>query len=57
MSRALRAKIGFWLSIFAVIYGVYYVWGLGAAMIVGGILGALSFLFLTETDDPKEDGP
>lgn len=56
VSPTTRAKIGFWLSILLIVAGVYYVWGVGPAMIVGGSLGALSFLLLAETDE-KEGGP
>src|ERR1044072_195133 len=51
ISRAVRARIGFWLSLLLIVAGVYYVWGAGPAMIVGGALRALSFLLLAETGE------
>lgn len=49
--RSVQAVLGYALGVLLVLAGVFLQWGLPVALIVGGVVTALSFLLLAETDD------
>lgn len=50
MTPLVRARLGFALGCLLLVAGVFVLLGLGAALIVAGVLVAGSFLVLTDVD-------
>lgn len=55
-TRAARARLGYWVGCAGVAAGAGVEWGLGAGLMVGGVITAASFLLLVETDEEARDG-
>lgn len=50
-TRAARARLGYWAGCAGAAAGAGVEWGLGAGLMVGGVLAAGSCLWLVETDE------
>lgn len=53
-SRLAICVLGFVAGVAAVVAGVGYLFGLGPALIAGGVIVALSFLLLANVDETTE---
>lgn len=55
MSRAVQVQVMYYLCVIILVIGVYLEFGLGWAAMVGGTIGAISFLALADTDEKSEE--
>lgn len=53
VTRAAWVRLAFYTCVLATTAGVFLEFGLGVALMVGGVVGALSALTLHDVDPPK----
>lgn len=57
LTRKRRALLGYVLGVLLIVAGAYVAKGLAGALIVGGIICALSFLLLTDVEEGTGEPP
>lgn len=57
LTRRRRALLGYLAGVLLILAGVYLAFGLAAALVVGGVVTAASFLLLTDVEEVPVEPP